>query len=30
MTPTSLAWAELYLILGNFFRKVDLEIFETR
>ncbi|KAJ2912323.1 hypothetical protein MD484_g8092, partial [Candolleomyces efflorescens] len=26
----NLAWAELYLILGNLFRKVDLEMFETR
>lgn len=25
----SLAWAELFLILGNLFRKVDLEIVDT-
>lgn len=25
----SLAWAELYLIIGNLFRKVDLELVDT-
>ncbi|KAF6758345.1 cytochrome P450 [Ephemerocybe angulata] len=25
----NLAWAELYLILGNLFRKVDMELFDT-
>ena len=27
--PDSLAWAEIFLILGNVFRKVDLEIVDT-
>jgi hypothetical protein len=28
-TPDSFAWAEIFLILGNVFRKVDLEIVDT-
>ena len=26
MTPASLAWAELYLILGTLFRRVEVEL----
>jgi hypothetical protein len=26
----SLAWCELYLIIGNIFRKIDMEIYDTR
>ena len=25
----SLAWCELYLILGNVFRKLDLDVYDT-
>ncbi len=28
--PLSLAWCELYLVFGNLFRKLDMEIYKTR